>query len=130
MKLATRTRVSAPTVEHLLERTLASENVEPESNSISLEAARAECRRNSEIIKQRERFLGVILDHLRNPLLHSSLTLDAILSGGCGRLESQQADILSELKSSNDSLLVMLDSLEDTFSFDSYKNTTSIDTEH
>lgn len=63
--------------------------------------------------KQKEEFVAALVHDLKTPLIGAQRTLDAMLKGSLGPVESGHARMLSVLQNSNSSLLTMVQSMID-----------------
>lgn len=82
--------------------------------SARIEHDRMASQRNAFAIsfyEQREEFMALVTHDLKNPLLGSNRVLDALMNGLLGPLSDQQHKLISQLKSSNDSLLDLLQNI-------------------
>ena len=65
--------------------------------------------------QQREDFIASMAHDIKNPILGSSTVLESLIEGAFGEVSDEPSEILSLLKQSNDSLLLMLDNLLEVY---------------
>lgn len=69
--------------------------------------------------QQREDFIASMAHDIKNPILGSSTVLESLIEGAFGEVSDEPSEILSLLKQSNDSLLLMLDNLLEVYRIES-----------
>ena len=69
--------------------------------------------------QQREDFVASVAHDIKNPILGSSSVLESLIEGAFGEVSDEPSEILSLLKQSNDSLLLMLDNLLEVYRIES-----------
>ncbi len=73
------------------------------------------------IEQQKEDFVATLVHDLKSPLIGANRTLEALLDGAVGEIDSEQSAILCMLKSSNLQLLAMVQNLIEVYRFDAGK---------
>src|SRR5205823_11397638 len=74
-----------------------------------------EAKGRLEIIEERETFLSGIARDLQTPLSCTDETLELLLDGGFGDLQADQADVIRNLRYSNQAILNMVKELMDIY---------------
>ncbi len=64
-------------------------------------------------VQQKEEFVAALVHDLKTPLIGAERTLDAMLKGALGPVESSHQHMLTVLQNSNRSLLTMVQSMID-----------------
>lgn len=70
-------------------------------------------------VQQREDFVATLVHDLKTPLIGADRTLEQIIGGGMGSLDSGQAEVLSMLRRSNHQLLTMVQNLIEVYRYES-----------
>lgn len=70
-------------------------------------------------VEQREDFIATLTHDLKTPIVGANMVLSALLDGSLGPLPSQQTEIISKLRSSNQALLKMIHNLLDIYRYES-----------
>ncbi|MDX1990247.1 MAG: HAMP domain-containing sensor histidine kinase [Candidatus Obscuribacter sp.] len=84
-----------------------------------IESGRAEMlRRKEKLAAQRNNFISVLTQDLKNPLIGAEQVLAALISGQAGELAAEQRQVLELVQRSNHELLVMVQNLLSLFQYD------------
>ncbi len=74
------------------------------------------------MMRLREDFMATLAHDLKIPLIGADRLLEVLLSGKIGELKAEHADLLEQLKSSNESMLKMVQNLVDVYRYESGGN--------
>jgi len=68
--------------------------------------------------QQKEDFVAALVHDLKTPLIGADRTLEQMINGGLGNLDTGQTDVLSMLRRSNHQLLVMVQNLIEVYRYE------------
>jgi PAS domain S-box-containing protein len=68
--------------------------------------------------QQKDDFVAALVHDLKTPLIGADRTLEQMIGGGLGNLDSGQTDVLSMLRRSNHQLLVMVQNLIEVYRYE------------
>lgn len=71
------------------------------------------------LLQQKEDFIATLVHDLKTPLIGADKTLESLMNGALGIVDSGQVNVLSMLKRSNQQLLSMVQNLIEVYRFDS-----------
>jgi signal transduction histidine kinase len=78
-----------------------------------------EARQHLLLVKQKEDFIATLAHDLKTPLVSADRILELMTNGALGKLEPNQAEILSKLRESNNALLRMVQNLLALYRYES-----------
>lgn len=67
---------------------------------------------------QRQDFVATLTHDLKNPLIGANRLLELFIDGALGPINSQQAELLAELKNSNSASLMLINTLSDIYRYE------------
>lgn len=75
------------------------------------------------LLEQREDFTATLTHDLKNPLIGTNQILELMLNNTLGSINSQQADLLAQIKNSNTHLLNLIQNLTEVYRFEHQTST-------